>query len=150
MPVDQTADPIYAGLLQEALRRSKSPDQTRCEADTIKTLLDLSPHAHLLDVPCEEGRLALELAAYARQSAAEHNLSAAFITEQRDMRDLPWREQFDGAYAIWESFGYFDDNGNHNFLAAVAGALKLGGRFLFDTHIMDSCRTSTTGTGRRG
>ena len=29
-----SADPIYTGLLQEALRRSKSPDQTRREADT--------------------------------------------------------------------------------------------------------------------
>ena len=76
--------------------------------------------------------------AYARQSAAERDLSGAFVTEQRDMRDLPWTEQFHGAYALWESFGYFDDEGNRAFLAAVFGALKPGGRFLFDTHIMET------------
>jgi SAM-dependent methyltransferase len=145
---------IFTGLMQEALRRGKSSDQTRREAEFIATLLDLTAPADLLDVPCGEARLALELAArryritgvdnapdmlaYARQMAAARDLSDSFTAEQRDMRDLPWHEQFDGAYCLWESFGYFDDAGNQAFLSAVAGALKPGGCFVFDTHIVES------------
>ena len=31
--------------------------------------------------------------------------------EQREMRDLPWPEGFDGAYCFGNSFGYLDDDG---------------------------------------
>jgi O-methyltransferase involved in polyketide biosynthesis len=54
------------------------------------------------------------------------------------MRDLPWREVFDGAYCFWESFGFFDDDGNHAFLSAVAAALKPGAKFVFDTHVAET------------
>ena len=54
------------------------------------------------------------------------------------MRDLPWRDTFDGAYCFWESFGYFDDDGNRAFLTSVAQALKPGGRLVFDTHIAET------------
>jgi SAM-dependent methyltransferase len=144
----------YSGLLQEALRRAKSPDQTQREANYIETLLDVTAPAHLLDVPCGEGRLALALAARryrvtgidnspemlarARQSAADSGLAERFTAEQRDMRDLPWRDTFDGAYCFWESIGYFDDDGNRAHLSAVAAALKSGARFVFDTHLIET------------
>jgi SAM-dependent methyltransferase len=53
--------------------------------------------------------------------------------EQREMRDLPWRGHFDGAYCVGNSFGYLDDEGNVAFLRAVASALKPGGRFILET-----------------
>jgi len=49
------------------------------------------------------------------------------------MRDLPWRQAFDGAFCFGNSFGYYDDIGNAEFLRAVAGALKPGAKFLLDT-----------------
>ena len=147
-------NPVFAGLLQEALRRGKTPEQTRREANYVEMLLDVAIPAHLLDVPCGEGRLALELAGhryritgvdlapdmltYARQLAAERNLNDHFTIEERDMRDLPWRDTFDGAYCIWESFGYFDDDGNREFLTAVLNTLKPGSRFMFDTHVAET------------
>jgi SAM-dependent methyltransferase len=149
-----TSEPIFSGLLQEALRQGKSPDQTRREADYIEMMLDVSAPAHLLDVPCGEGRLGLELAARryritgidnapamlaaAQRAAADRDLGERFSAEQRDMRDLPWRDTFDGAYCFWESFGYFDDDGNRAFLSAVAAALKPGARFVFDTHLIET------------
>lgn len=134
--------------------QGKSPEQTRREADYIEMLLGLSAPAHLLDVPCGGGRLAVELAgrghrmtgvdndaallADARRSAAERGLDAVIRLEQRDMRDLPWRGEFDGAYCFWESFGFFDDEGNRAFLSAVAAALKPGAKFVFDTHVAET------------
>ncbi len=141
-------------LVLAIFRQGKSPEQTQREADYIEMLLGLSAPAHLLDVPCGGGRLALELAGRgyqitavdndaallddARRGAEGRGLSAAIRLERRDMRDLPWREAFDGAYCFWESFGFFDDEGNRAFLSAVATALKPGAKFVFDTHVAET------------
>jgi SAM-dependent methyltransferase len=143
-----------SGLFLDVLRLGKSTDQTRREADYVEMLLDLPTPAHLLDVPCGGGRLALELLARghrvtgvdiaaplledARRAAESLQAGAAFTAVQRDMRGLPWTAEFDGAYCFWESFGYFDDAGNRAFLEAVASTLKPGSRFVFDTHIVET------------
>jgi SAM-dependent methyltransferase len=49
------------------------------------------------------------------------------------MRDLPWPAAFDGAFCLGNSFAYYDDQGNADFLKAVARTLKPGARFLLDT-----------------
>jgi SAM-dependent methyltransferase len=49
------------------------------------------------------------------------------------MRDLPWRDRFDGAFCLGNSFGYLDDQGNAAFLRAVRAALKPGARFVLET-----------------
>ncbi len=105
-------------------------------------------------MPCGNGRIALALAARgytitgvdtagpfldrARAATEEHHLTGKFTAHERDMRDLPWENGFDGAYCFWESFGYFDDAGNRALLEAVARALKPGGRFVFDTQITET------------
>lgn len=149
----------YQTLMLRALWASKSDLQNTREANYIESMLDIDmapgSGARLLDVPCGNGRVALELAARGHhvtgidlsESAiqdAEHAAaargdlrgSAAFRTG--DMRDLPWEAHFDGAYCLWESFGYFDDAGNRAFLAAVARALKPGAKLLFDTHVLET------------
>jgi SAM-dependent methyltransferase len=147
-------DTSFSGLFLEVLHRAKTPDQTKHEADYVEMLLDLTPPARLLDVPCGAGRIGLELAArkyqvtgidlaeplldLARHATDERQLTARFAVEQRDMRDLPWTSEFDAAYSLWESFGYFDDAGNAAFLRAAASTLKPGGKFMFDTHIIES------------
>jgi SAM-dependent methyltransferase len=50
-----------------------------------------------------------------------------------DMRELPWTGEFGGAYCFGNSFGYLGAGGVRSFLAAVAGVLKPGGRFVVDT-----------------
>lgn len=141
-------------LVLSVFRQGKSSEQTRREADYLEMLLGLSAPAHLLDVPCGSGRLTVELAGRGhhvtgvdndaallddvRRVAAARDLGAAIRVEQRDMRDLPWQEVFDGAYCFWESFGFFDDEGNRAFLGAVAAALKPGAKFVFDTHVAET------------
>lgn len=144
------ADPLVLAVY----RQGKPPEQTQREADYIADLLGLAAPAHLLDVPCGGGRLTVEMAARGchvtgvdseaallddvRAAAAARGLDERISVEQRDMRDLPWRAAFDGAYCFWESFGFFDDAGNLAFLSAVAAALKPGGRFVFDTHVAET------------
>jgi SAM-dependent methyltransferase len=144
----------FTGLFLEVLQRVKNPRQTEREADYLENLFELPKSAHLLDVPCGNGRIALALAERghtitgvdtarawldrARTAAQERDLVSKFTAHERDMRDLPWENEFDGAYCFWESFGYFDDAGNRAFLEAVAKTLKPGGKFVFDTQITET------------
>jgi SAM-dependent methyltransferase len=50
-----------------------------------------------------------------------------------EMRSLPWEEAFDGAFCFGNSFGYLDDQGDADFLKAVARVLKPGARFVLST-----------------
>jgi SAM-dependent methyltransferase len=108
-------------------------------------MLGVAPGAELLDVPCGAGRLSLALArrgyrmtgvdwsAEFLEHARTLDGTGAVTWERRDMRDLPWRARFDGAFCCGNSFGYLDDEGNAAFLRAVAASLKPGARFVLDT-----------------
>ena len=138
---------FFVGLIVEAQRKWSSIEQTEAEAEFLMQELSPVPGAKIADVPCGNGRLSLALAAQgvavtgvdftaeiladARQAAAERGLTAQF--EQRDMRDLPWHAEFDGAFCLGNSFGYFDDAGNREFLRAVARILKPGAKFVLNT-----------------
>ena len=65
--------------------------------------------------------------------------SKSIVWEQREMRDLPWTEEFDGAFCFGNSFAYDDDDGNAEFLKAVVRALKPGARFVLDTGYVMEC-----------
>ena len=77
-----------------------------------------------------------ELLETARWGALDLGLPVSWV--QRDMRDLPWEGEFDAVLCWWNSFGYFDDPGNSDFLRAVFRALKPGGRFLLDTPLAET------------
>lgn len=101
----------------------------------------------MLDVPCGDGRISLELAALgyevkgvditdrflaeARRKAEERGLSIRF--EPGDMRNLSFTAEFDAAINFGGSFGYFDEGDNSKVVEATSRALRPGGRFLIDT-----------------
>lgn len=138
---------FFTGLSLDLWRAAVTEEQTRAEADFIARHLRLAPESKILDVPCGAGRHSIELASRgfhlrgvdiaedfvkeAQAKAAERNVD--FTCEQREMRDLPWHEEFDGAYSFGNSFGYLTDEGNEEFLRAVSRALKPGARFLIET-----------------
>jgi SAM-dependent methyltransferase len=137
---------FFTGLVVDFWRAAMPPEATTAEADFFARHLALTPGARVLDVPCGHGRLALELArrgyrltgvdisedflAAARRSAGDEGLAVEW--RQSDMRDLPWREHFDGAFCGGSSFGYLGDAGDLDYFRAVARTLKPGARFSID------------------
>jgi SAM-dependent methyltransferase len=136
---------FFEGVTVSLWLQAMPPEETRREADRLERLLGAPSGAAILDVPCGGGRLALALAGrgyrvtgvdwsaefldHARSGECGHQVT----WKQRDMRDLPWQGQFDGAFCVGNSFGYLDDEGNVAFLRAVREALKPGGRFVLET-----------------
>jgi SAM-dependent methyltransferase len=139
--------PFFTGVALEFWRRLATPAQTAAEADFIASSLETSPGSLLLDVPCGNGRHALDLAGRGYRVYGV-DLSEEFIGEARsqatmlgvpaefalgDMRRLELRDRLAGAYCFGNSFGYLDPDGTRGFVEAVAGALQVGGRFVFET-----------------
>ena len=130
-----------------------SDSQTGNEAGFIHRQLQLPVGARVLDVPCGNGRLSLALAkhgfqmtavdlaqeyieaARAKSAAAERDID----WHQREMRDLPWESEFDGAFCFGNSFGYLDDEGNAQFLTALWQTLKGGARLVLDVPALAEC-----------
>jgi SAM-dependent methyltransferase len=48
------------------------------------------------------------------------------------MREMTYSGQFDAAYCMLSSFGYFDEETNLRVATAICKSLKPGGRFLLD------------------
>ena len=53
---------FFTGLIVDFWRAAMPPEATRAEADFFEKSLEARPGARLLDVPCGDARLALELA----------------------------------------------------------------------------------------
>ncbi len=138
---------FFSGPAVESWLMVTSQEQTQREVDFIQESLQVAPPAKLLDVPCGGGRHSHALAARGFNMTGV-DLSSEFLTaarslpadppgtvtwQNREMRDLPWPQQFQGAYSFGNSFGYLDDQGNAQFLKAIADALQPGAKFVLDT-----------------
>jgi SAM-dependent methyltransferase len=123
-----------------------TPRRTLREVEFIEAALALPPQASLLDLGCGYGRHVVEFAARgysvvgldlslpllirAADEAERRGLSISLI--HADMRELAYTEQFDGAYCVFTTFGYFDDEGNRKVVQGLHRSLKKGGRLLLE------------------
>lgn len=135
---------FFSGLTVEMWRMAVSPEHTRKEANFIQNALQVAPPATLLDVPCGNGRLSIELASrgfaltgvdmpFLREGQTVSTGNGLKINwELREMRDLPWQSHFGGAFCFGNSFGYLDDMGNSEFLKTIHRVLTSGSRFVLD------------------
>jgi SAM-dependent methyltransferase len=144
---------FFHGVALDFWRAAVSEEQTRAEADFIEKQLQLVPGDRVLDVPCGNARLSIELARRGFQTTGV-DIASEFIVEARikssaagvpvnlhegDMRNLPWVAEFDGAFCFGNSFGYLDDDADANFLRAVSRTLKAGSRFVLDAPAVAEC-----------
>jgi SAM-dependent methyltransferase len=140
------SESFFSGLWERAQLGMWTDDDNRAAADKIEQALQLPPGARVLDVPCGDGRVSVELAARG-YDATGVDLNETFLAaaarkaderdvhvewQRRDMRQLPFESEYDGAINFGGSFGYFDEAGNERTAARIYHALRPGGRFLVD------------------
>ena len=122
-------------------------ERTPEEVERIIDLFELEPGAEILDCPCGHGRIANPLAERgyrvtgldstelfldrAREDASARGVEVEYV--HGDMRELPWRDRFDGLLNWFTSFGYFSDEENKAVLRQFHDALKPGGRLVLET-----------------
>jgi len=147
--LQKRSKPWYEEVFDEDYLRTlpfMTPEQTGREAGFIRDCLSAPRDGELLDVACGYGRHALELAQQgfrmtgldlslpllirAADDAQRRSLAVNFV--HADMREMSFVDQFDAAYCVLSSFGYFDEETNLRVATAVCRALKPGGRFLLD------------------
>lgn len=131
----------------EAVGRHVEEGRTIEEVDFIEKALGLEPKARILDLCCGHGRHSIELAdrgysvvgldfdepslEMAREAAESRRVEVDFV--RRDMRDIPFTEEFDASINLFTAFGYLEsEEEDLKVLRAVAEALKPGGKFLLD------------------
>jgi hypothetical protein len=139
---------FFQGTTLDVWKDAMTPETTADEAAFIANNLSTSDGAKLLDVPCGNGRLSLMLAEMGFKPTGIDS-SEQFIVEARnnavtsgieadqfqlgDMRELPWNNEFAGAFCFGNSFGFFDSVESLKFLRAVNKSLVSGSRFILDT-----------------
>jgi 2-polyprenyl-3-methyl-5-hydroxy-6-metoxy-1,4-benzoquinol methylase len=133
----------FSGLNLELWKAIVPPDKAREDADFLVRLCP--PGARILDVPCGQGRVSIELAARG-YAVTGIDIAPGLLAEARrraphldwregDMRDLPR-----GGYHLvccWgDSFGYLDEQGNRDFLRAARAALEPGGKLALEMQLL--------------
>ncbi len=130
---------VYGHLLTE--------ESSQVEAEFVIRALGLKPGDRVLDLCCGTGRHAVPLAkaglqvtgldmseeylAHARSAAREAEVKVRFV--QGDMREIPFRGEFDAVVNMFTAFGYFDSEADdQRVIDGAASALRPGGRLLLD------------------
>ncbi|APR83244.1 Methyltransferase [Minicystis rosea] len=137
----------YLHFYEDTLRDEDTPRQV----DFLERTLALTPGARIVDLGCGHGRHANELARRghqvlgvdlvmgflerAREEARREGLSVEYALG--DVRGLGVMESFDHAIALFDAFGFLDDEGNAAWLRAAAQALVPGGSLLLDLRNRD-------------
>jgi SAM-dependent methyltransferase len=134
---------FFYGIANELWDKCMPPETTKAEAEFIAAELGCTSGAHLLDIPCGNGRHCRELASRGYRMTG-FDISREYIEKAKalspklewicdNMRDLSAIAKFGGAYCFGNAFGYLEHEDTVRFLAALSRALKPGGRFVLQS-----------------
>jgi SAM-dependent methyltransferase len=137
---------FFEGLAAKFWMGVVPAEMTRAELTLIRQKLKCNPGDPLLDIPCGNGRLAIELVSdgYAVTGV---DLSGTFLKDaekkalnnlrlvKADMAQFREPGAFAGAYCLGNSFGYLGYEKQFQFLQNVSDSLRPGGRFLIDAAV---------------
>jgi len=148
--------PWYKDFFDEFYLRSYknivNKKRTLKEVNFVEKTLKLQKGARILDLCCGNGRHAIELAKrgyvvtaqdlnkdflkLAAREAKKENVQIRFVC--KDMRDIPFQNEFGAIFNIFTSFGYLESSEeDFKVIQQVAKALKTGGKFLLDIRNRD-------------
>lgn len=149
---DDWHEHFFEGLWLDVQEHSFGAAETRELVDAGREVLQLAPDTRVLDIPCGNGRTAVELAARghrvtgidrsapllerARSAAADRGVDVEWI--ESDMWQLSLDASFDAAVCLWSSLGYGSEEDDEHFLASVTRALRPGGGLLLETHVVET------------
>jgi SAM-dependent methyltransferase len=134
--------PGYLALYDDYLA-----ERTPVEIDRLEALLALRPPLHILDLPCGQGRHAIELARRGYDvTGVDLSPFLLMVADERaradgvrvhwlegDMRQPIADERFDVVLNLFTSLGYFaDEADDRKVVDAAAAMLAPGGRFLLE------------------
>jgi SAM-dependent methyltransferase len=134
--------PGYLALYDDYLA-----ERTPVEIDQLEALLALRPPRRILDLPCGQGRHAIELARRGYDvTGADLSPYLLGVAEERgrargvrvrwlsaDMRQPIAGETFDVVLNLFTSLGYFADEADDRMVVGAAAAmLRPGGRFVLE------------------
>ena len=140
-----------AGLFSEwyfELFGGKIGDERTSEhCNFLEKTLSLKKGGKILDLCCGHGRITNEMAergynmtgqdinnyfmGIAKKKAEELKLIIRWI--KSDMREIPFKDEFDAVVNMFTSFGYFEkDEENEKVIKEINKSLKKGGKFIID------------------
>lgn len=147
---DNWYESFFAGINCEMWEKAIPKDWSEREVSFLLNVLQVGKGAHILDIPCGTGRLALPLAKKGFQVTCV-DISEEFITglfQKVKANNLPVQVilgdilklnltgSFDAAYCLGNSFGYFNYEGMEVFMRKIAACLKPGGRFVINSGML--------------
>ncbi len=141
---------FFSGAALDLWRQAKTKDETEQECGFLQEIFAYAPGAHLLDVPCGDGRLTLPMVqagfkvtgidfcqeflddgAKAAKAAKLEGDAVQFA--HGDMRNISFGQKFDGAFCFGNSFGYFNRKGTEEMFESLSACVKSGAKIVIDS-----------------